>query len=115
MVELFWGTESIKKFLQNTTDQKQPISGFNMPPEGPDERMIPHRPEAVASQRWLLRRWTERTTSSADLKSRVWAMSIKELLSLATAHLTPPPFAPAQLLLQSVGMAADYIDRDRVV
>ena len=40
MIELLCGTESIEKFLQNITNQKQPISGFNVPPKGSNERVI---------------------------------------------------------------------------
>lgn len=40
MIELFCGTESVEKLLQNVTDQEYSISGFNMPPKGSDERMI---------------------------------------------------------------------------
>jgi hypothetical protein len=40
MVELLRRTESIEKFLQNITDQKQSIPGFNMPPKGSDERVV---------------------------------------------------------------------------
>ena len=42
MFELLGGTESIEKFLQDITDQKQSVSGFNVPPESSDVRVIPH-------------------------------------------------------------------------
>ncbi|BFU89597.1 MAG: hypothetical protein NTAFB01_07840 [Nitrospira sp.] len=51
MIELFCGAESIEKFLQNVTDQKYSISGFNMPPKGSDERMILIDPRPPQNQR----------------------------------------------------------------
>lgn len=51
IVELFCRTESIEKFLQNITDQKQSVSGFNMPPKGSDKRMILIDPRSPQDQR----------------------------------------------------------------
>ncbi len=51
MIELLCGTKAIEKFLQDITGQKQAVSGFNVPSESSDVRVILLDPRSSQDQR----------------------------------------------------------------